>query len=401
MRNGPNQQKLTLLFVWGILLFLVSARLFFWRPVVLPKNSYLEMETEVSQVFTLESSQKLSVGDVTVFAPLYPKIRVGDRINIQGKVDLTGTMLDPQIKIIEHKENFSGWLWDLRQKIVGKVETLLPAREATLVAGTVLGVDRIGRDFRNDLIKTGTIHVVVVSGQNLSIVAGVFLALVKYLGRRGAMVLAIAACSFYAFLTGFEAPVVRALLMVIVTTLALFFGRATTAIFSLFAASMAIIFVWPAAITSISFQLTFAATLGIVTLGAYLQKLMRVPVAGEITAVCVGAFTFTAPVILYHFGSVSLLSPFVNILVSEAVFPIMILGFVLSALSLVYMPAAQLLSYVVFMPAHYFVRVVELFAEYDTFYVRGFGGSAVYFVLFAALILGLVLIWKGYSREGV
>ncbi len=399
MNTGSNRQKFALFFVWGTLLVLAAARLYFYKPVVLPRNSFLELETKVVQVYPMESSQRILVGDIVVFAPAYPKIRPGDVIKIRGKVDGEGRMSDPQIEITGHKASFSTWLWDLRQKIVDRVETLLPPREVTLVAGTVLGVDRISRDFRADLVKTGTIHVVVVSGQNLSIVAGVFLALVKYLGRRNAMVLAILACVFYAFLTGFEAPVVRALLMVFVSTVALFFGRAPTAIYSLFIACLLIIFIWPASIVSISFQLTFAATLGIMTLGAYMQRVLKIPVIGEVTAVCVGAFAATAPVVLFHFGSISLLSPLVNILVSEAVFPVMILGFLISLFALVYMPAAQLLAYAVFVPAHYFVEVVGFFAGFDRFTLRGFGANPIYFLLFVVFVLGLFFIWRNNGKE--
>lgn len=392
--NSDKSQRFVLAFVWGLLLILVSVRLFLYQPLTIPKNSEVKIEALVKRVTAGESSQRIEVADIVVFAPLFPTIKVGDRLIIEGRVDVDGRMLKPNVEIIGHEGGVSSYLWDFRQLVVGRIESMLPPGEATLVVGTVLGVDKIGRDFRNDLVKTGTIHVVVVSGQNLAIVAGIFLAFVKYLGRRVAMVLAIAACLFYAFLTGFEAPVVRALLMVVATTLALFFGRATSAIISLFLAALVIIFIWPESTSSISFQLTFAATLGIVTLGAKLQKVLKFPILGEVTAVCVGAFLFTAPVILYHFGRISLLSPLVNILVSEAVFPIMTLGFVVSILSLIFMPAAKLVSYLVFVPAHYFVEVVGFFSRFDAATVEGYSGNLLILVLFAIFASGLFLIWR-------
>lgn len=394
MNRSFKSQKFVLLFVWGILLILVSVRLFFYEPLTIPKNSDVKLEVLVDEVTASEGSQRIEVADIVVFAPLYPTIGVGDRLIVAGKVDHEGKMFNADIELIGHEKSISSYLWVFRQEVVSRVESLLPPREATLVAGTVLGVDKIGRDFRDELIQTGTIHVVVVSGQNLAIVAGIFLALVKYLGRRVAMVLAIGACLLYALLTGFEAPVVRALLMVVATTLALFFGRATSALISLFVAAVVIIIVWPDSITSISFQLTFAATLGIVTLGARLQKVLKVPVIGEITAVSVSAFLFTAPVILYHFGRISLLSPLVNVLVSEAVFPIMILGFVVSILSLIFMPAAQLFAYLVFVPAHYFVEVVGFFSRFDAATVEGYSGNLLILALFAIFASGLFLIWR-------
>lgn len=390
--------KFALLFVWGIVLILTSLRLYFYKPEVLPKNSLVRVEATVETLAVSESSQRFSLGDVVVFAPLFPELTVGDRVVVEGKVDAEGRMFEPTVEVIGHTKSVSSVLWKFRQNVARKVEALLPPREATLVVGTVLGVDNISRDFRQELTKTGTIHVVVVSGQNLAIVAGIFLALVRYIGRRTAMVLAVCACLFYALLTGFEAPVVRALLMVIVSTLALFFGRSATALLSLFAAALVIIFIWPSSILSVSFQLTFAATLGIVTLGAYLQKVFRIPIIGEVTAVCLGAFVFTAPVILYHFGQISLLSPLVNILVSEAIFPVMLLGFLVVVLSYIFMPAAQIVAYLVFVPAHYFVELVRFFAKFDVGVMQGFSGNTMLPILFVLFLVGMFFIWKGFGR---
>lgn len=256
--------------------------------------------------------------------------------------------------------SFSG----LRNEIAQNINSLLPLREATLVVGTVLGVDDIDTDFKNNLIETGTIHVVVVSGQNMMLVAGVFLSLSKFFGRRASLFLAMIAVFAYAFLAGFEPPVVRASLMVLSSTLAIYFGREVLAIWSLLVAALVIVFVWPRALFEVSFQLTFAASLGIMTMGQKLSKLfLRVPVFGENAAIATSAYLFTMPIIFYHFERISLLSPLVNVMVAEAVFPIMIFGFATAILSLVFTPLAQLVAYLAFVPAFYFVNVVELFAK--------------------------------------
>lgn len=394
-----NRQKFVVLGVWGALLILVSARLFFYKPLTLPKNTYLAVEATVSEIRQGESGQVIKIADVTVFADSYPQFRPGDRLIVEGKVDAEGRIFNAHVNLLGHRDSFSGYVWELRQKIAGRIEALLPAREATLVVGTVLGVDKIGREFRDELIKTGTIHVVVVSGANLTLVAGSFMAFSKYLGRRLALVMAIAAAVMYAALTGFEPPVVRALIMVVVSAVALFFGRASTAVLSLFAAAMAIVFVWPGSLSSVSFQLTFAATLGIVTVGEKLKRKLRIPVLGENTAVCVGAFVFTAPVILYHFGSVSLVSPLVNILVSEAVLPVMVLGFLLAFAVLVFMPLASALSTIVFVPARYFSAVVGFFAQFNVGYVWGLGGNLLLIITLAVFVCGLFFIWARPGRR--
>ena len=282
----------------------------------------------------------------------------------------------------------------VRQGLAQNLDKLLPSREATLVAGTVLGIDKIDKRFKEELIKTGTIHVVVVSGQNLSIVAGFFLALSPYIGKRKSLLLSVTACFLYALLTGFEPPVVRATIMVLAATLAVYFGREANVIASLILAAAVIIFVWPQAITEISFQLTFAATLGIATLGRRLAKMWsKYPYVGENAAIATSAYLFTAPIIIYYFGRVSLLSPFANILVAEAVAPVMILGFLVIVSSLIFLPMAQLLAYFSYVPAFFFVKVVELFAKFDAFQIQVGRGNLVLVLVGYFMILGLILIW--------
>ncbi len=394
------------LFIFIILLvFSVFFRVWLDKPTILPKNQPLKFEATVKrEPRNYDFSQVIYVADSRVYVDLYPRYRVGDRLRIEGTFDEQGRMFDPRVEKVGERLGFSRWRSELRDKISKNVGALLPSREATLVVGTVLGVDTISQQFREELIKTGTIHVVVVSGQNLMIVAGIFLALTKYLGRRQSMILAILAVFSYAFLTGFEPPVVRASIMVLVSTLAIFLGREASVVWSLLIAALLIVLVWPQALFEVSFQLTFAATLGIVTLGQWFIKVagpvtsfppasarlseqsaqikngsklraVGVPSTGttrvfystklffQVAAIPVSAFLFTAPVILFYFSRVSPIAPLANILVAEAVFPIMILGFLIAISSLIFMPLAQLLAYLAYVPALYFSEIVRLLAK--------------------------------------
>ncbi len=310
--------------------------------------------------------QIISASNYKVFADIYPKYKVGEVLEISGEVNNEGLIFEPKIERIRREESILSLLSDLRQEISGRIDNLLPLREATLVKGMVLGVDEIDKSFREQLIGTGTIHAVVVSGQNLSIVAGFFIVFVKYLGRRQSMIMSTLAVLFYAVLTGFEVPVVRALIMVVLGSIAVYLGREKLAVWNLLLSAVLILLIWPEAIIDVSFQLTFAATLGIMTLGQKLAKITnaKLPITKLIVgnaAVATSAYLFTAPVIFWHFGRISLIAPLVNVLVAEAIVPIMILGFAVSITSLIFMPLAQVLAYLAYVPAFYFVKIVEIF----------------------------------------
>jgi len=378
------------------------------KPQVLPKNQKLAfLATIDKQPRISERFQIITVGDSKLFTDFFPRYHVGDRLKVSGKVSDDGLIFNAKVEKVGDRRSLSRVFASLRTKLAANMASLLPGREATLVLGTVLGVDEIAGEFRDQLIRTGTIHVVVVSGQNLSIVAGLFLAQAKIFGRRKSLILAILAVFFYAILTGFEPPVVRASLMVLAASLAVFLGRQSWPIWNLILAAMVIIFIWPKALFEVSFQLTFAATLGIMTLGQKIQlsvfgyqlsdlglSVSRLigfmtgkPKTGKLTsenrqqrtdnrlirlmanalfanaAVAVSAYLFTLPIILFYFGRVSILAPVANILIAPVITPVMILGFLIAGTSLLFKPLAQMLAYFAYVPSFYFVKVIEIISR--------------------------------------
>ena len=409
----------------------------------IPRNQAVKIAATVKAEPRISGGlQVLEIGDSKVYVDLYPRYRVGDRIKVSGEVDSEGRIFRPQIEVAGHQDSLSSFFSNIRLNISQNIASYLPSREATIVSGTVLGVDTIERDFRDQLIKTGTIHVVVVSGQNLMIVAGVFLSLVRYIGRRKSLALACLAVVTYAFLTGFEPPVVRASIMVILASGAIYFGRQVMPVWSLVLAALLIIFIWPRAVFEVSFQLTFAATLGIMTLGQKIQLSVlgfqlsdegqsvsqltgqqktgklnsenrqrktdnrKADMSGIIkdmflqnAAIATSAYIFTAPIILFYFGRISPLAPLANILVAEAVFPVMILGFLVSIISLIFSPLAQVISYIAYVPAYYFVKVVEVFAKIPVEQVSLGKGNAVVVFGFYVFLIVLMLVWMRKSKN--
>jgi competence protein ComEC len=432
-------------FLW--ILFIIAAlaaRVFFYfhfhKETTLPRNQQIKFEATVkAEPKISDLGQTISIADAKIYAASYPRFSAGDRIKVSGKVDDRGRIFGAEVEKINGGAGVANYVAGLRQKISERIFAMLPQDEATLIVGAVLGVDQINESFHNKLVNTGTIHVVVVSGENLSIVAAVLMGLAKVLGRRRSLVLATLAVFAYAALTGFNPPVARAVLMVFATTIATFFGREIRPVWGLFLAAAVIVFISPSALAEISFQLTFAATLGIVTLGntiagpvsRFLPTSARSKqksvvnqkenlelravgnpsttatrkLCGQIIkalAVPISAYLFTAPIILYYFGQVSAISPLVNVFVLEAVAPIMMLGFLIAFSSLVFLPAAQVLAYFAFVPALYFVKVVDFFAGLPVPLIALGKGSLVFVAAFYFMVLGLVLLLgKARLRPGL
>ncbi len=397
MKNkGFDASRFYFLIIYLLLLVILIFRLAFYKEDKLPTNVNLKFEAVVWDVKSTGTGQVLTFKNITVFTPRYPGYKVGDKIVVSGYVDSEGKLFKGDTEIVGRSSNLLVWATELRLAVLSKIRTLLPEREATLVAGEVLGVNNIPADFKAELTKTGTIHVVVVSGQNLMIVAGVFMALSRYIGRRRSLVLSFVAIFLYALIAGFQAPAVRAMIMVLTATVGLFLGRQTSTLLALFLAAVLIVIFSPASLYTVSFQLTFAATLGIVTLGQILQKKFSIlPFLGENAAISLASFIFTGPIILYYFGRISLLAPLANILVAEAVFPIMVLGFFLSITSLVFNPLASIIALLAYAPAHYFSLVVAFFAKVNFGYFEYFGQNLNLTIFLYFLIFLLLGVWRG------
>src|SRR3989344_4659847 len=133
----------------------------------IPRNQGIKLSATVKAEPRISAGlQVLEIGDAKIYVDLYPRFRVGDRIKVSGEVDSDGRIFRPQIEVVGHQDSLSGFFSSLRLRISQNIASYLPSREATIVSGTVLGVDTIVKSFSDDLVKTGTIHVVVVSGQN-------------------------------------------------------------------------------------------------------------------------------------------------------------------------------------------------------------------------------------------
>lgn len=257
----------------------------------------------------------------------------------------------------------------VREKLVSVYQRQLPEPEAGLVAGVVLGHKlSLSEDFKEALVETGTIHVVVASGYNVVVVGSVVLNLLLYLMKRSrATIGAIIGMSFYALLAGGEPPVVRAVIMAGLVFWARAIGRASATWWLLFLAVWSMLMIEPGLLNSISFQLSVAATAGMIWLEPWIRelfegrnKLIDFLFRTELSPSLAAQVT-TAPLIWWYFGRLSLISPLVNVLVLPLVPMIMVLGAAQLFLAVWWHPLALAVAPFTYSVAHLFVIVVQAF----------------------------------------
>ncbi len=253
------------------------------------------------------------------------------------------------------------------------IQSYLPEPEASLLIGMLFGKTQgFSKDFYQALIATGTIHVVALSGTNISILTGVISRISYPLGRRLSSLVSLFIIVGFILFVGPSPTIIRAGLMAGLSLTAVYFGRQSSALLSLFITALIMIFFSPEIIKDISFQLSFLATLGIITLGpkpivikpstSFLKNITSELKISFITnfKITLAAQVATLPIIIFSFGRVSLISPITNLMIGWAVTPIMILGLAVCLSGIFVFQLGQIIAWFVYIFLHYFVRVVEL-----------------------------------------
>jgi competence protein ComEC len=241
----------------------------------------------------------------------------------------------------------------------------MPTREAALARGFVLGEDeRIDAATVEDFRRAGLSHLLAVSGQNVALLALLAMPLLALLGMplRTRLLWIVAAIAVYVPLAGGGPSIVRAGVMGALTLLATFAGRRSSRLYALAIAAIVTLAIDPRIGADVGWQLSFAAVLGILAIAQPLRRaianrlgsgVLRGALA-EGMAVTVAATLATAPLIAFHFGELSTVSLFANLLALPAVAPAMWLGMLSSIgaqvpgfpASLVNALAAPLLAYI-------------------------------------------------------
>lgn len=343
------------------------------------------------------STQTFRLAGFKVVAPPFPPYNYGDMLVVEGELREEASNSSFEVlnknksnfwllypKIVELnargfeaqpletvKISIGKWLVTLRSKFVQLYGKYLPEPHASLLSGIVLGFRaKMPESFYTDLRETGTLHVIAASGMNVTIVAGLMMAmLVKVITRRKAIVVTILGVVFYVFLAGASPPVVRAGIMGVIAYVAAYLGREKDGVIALVVTGLVMLLINPLYILDVGWQLSFAATGGIIWLYPVVERYIlkgfdKLPLAlGSELGVTVAAQLATIPIIVYHFGTFSWISPVVNMLVAPVVPVLMVWGGIILVLGFLWSGLGQLASWGVWVFLEYFVGVVEWFGE--------------------------------------
>jgi len=205
------------------------------------------------------------------------------------------------------------------------IDSYLPEPHASLLNGILFGIDlKTSRVFYEKLKMVGLIHIVVLSGINITLLGSLVGSITGFFSKRASLLLTILTIILFILFVGPKAPIVRAGIMGIITLVAVIFGKKNISLYSLFLSFLMIATFYPQWIGTISLQLSYGATLGIILFGLPNSKNQIINDLKTTFA----ASIFTVPIIFLYFRQISFISPVSNILVGWTILPIMVLGFI-------------------------------------------------------------------------
>jgi len=309
---------------------------------------------------------KTNKGKILLLTDKYNNFKYGDILKIQGTIELPQNFSGfdyqgylakeniyyispfPIVSVLEKVKNniinnFHNNLYGLKMKIRQNVMRGFPLKEANFLRAILLGDEGVmDEDFRRELSRSGTSHIVAISGLHLSILSVFIFSGLLMLGfwRKHATAITIFILIVFAIFIGFKASLLRAVLMASLAFIALSSGKLFKIEQTLcYIASIMLAFNPLLLKYDVGFQLSFLAVLGIFLLKPlfdyiFQQKFKLSQILTDILTVTLAAQIFTLPIVISNFGIISFIAPFVNFFALLLIPFILGMGFVWIFLSI-------------------------------------------------------------------
>lgn len=281
----------------------------------------------------------------------------------------------------------------------------LPEPEASFASGILLGSkQKIPKKLRNDFKITGTSHVLAISGYNITVIAGALgsIFLLFQISQPAGFWLTSAILGAFAVLTGASPSIVRAAIMGVLALFARKNGRIYSSINALVFVGALMVFFEPKILRfDLAFQLSFLATSGIILISPIIEeKLKKLPdflKLKENLIMTISAQAAVLPLIVFKFGSLSLVSFLINALILPAMPVSMFFSFVAGAFGLFSALLGRFFGWFAEIPLKYTIKMIELGANvpFASLEIKSF--SPALFVLSYALII--FFIWKNSQKK--
>ncbi|OGY89154.1 MAG: hypothetical protein A2458_03835 [Candidatus Kerfeldbacteria bacterium RIFOXYC2_FULL_38_9] len=386
--------------------------------------------TIVKDVEILPAKQRLVVssnildGLVLLGVGLQPRYSIGDLLEITctlrrpepfetfqydkflQRYGIGSTCYYPQITKVAEKPGVLKFIFSFKKFLILKLQKSLSAPEHSILLGSLFGVNKaLPLAWEEAFRRTGTIHLLVISGSNIVVLSALLLTVLKSLplSHRTNILLVIGVLALYAIFTGWQPPAVRATFFGSIALVASLLGRKNQALRLLIMVATLMLILNPLLLLfDAGFQLSFLATLGIIVFSKFLEeKLTFLPEFFGLraaSAVTLSATFTTAPLIAYSFHSFSLVTLPANLIVGPLMTAVMLSGVVAVVLAVI---LPNTLAGWVLLPVYYLIHfTLQVVQKFNQIPYAAFNLPEIpqwLFLLLSSFIF--FATWKVYQKQ--
>ncbi|MBI2048756.1 MAG: ComEC family competence protein [Parcubacteria group bacterium] len=262
-----------------------------------------------------------------------------------------------------------GTLFAMKQMYLDGLARALPEPHAALAGGITVGDKRsLGEKLTNQFRETGLVHIVVLSGYNITLIVGVLMLIVRNAPLATRFVFGAGVIVAFVLMTGASATGVRAGAMAVLALLAAASYRkyAIDRALALTAAGMVL---WNphTLLYDPGFQLSVIATIGLIHYAPFfeekLQWLTQRLELRSIAAATLGTQVMVLPLLIYQTGMLSLISVPANLFILPAIPLAMIASFVTGVCTFIYESAGIVVGFPAYALLSYVIHATEFFAH--------------------------------------
>jgi competence protein ComEC len=348
--------------------------------ILILKPSSINVEKEQIQIkrgymqLKLSKYTKIEKGDLLKFVAYIEEPENFDGFDYVGHLKsqkIYALVKNPTIMDIKKSDSYiEAAILKVRNRVVNDINKSFPDPHAKLLAGMLIGTrEQFSPQFANNLSITSTSHVVAVSGYNISLVSSSILGMSGYIHRRVLIFFSFLGLIFFLLLVGLDnLPAFRAGLMGFVMLLAMLIGRRGAGVFTLFLIAGLMHLQNPYIYNSLSFQLSFSATLGLMLLSSklkiQLERILKTKHSVEELSTTLSALIVTFPITFSSFGKITIYGLLANVLIAPMITNITFLGIVFVIVNIVSGQLAFVIKALLWGLLETMVRIVDVIARF-------------------------------------
>ncbi len=356
-------------------------------------------------------------GKIILILKPFTKVKYGDRLSVSGKVSIPAQeyqnsllvkgivyeMAFPQIERagpgkMDISMKIQNGLYSLRNRFEESINSIFPEPEASFLAGLLLGVKRnLPAWLTQDLKASGTTHLIALSGFNITVIIEALRIIFRRRSAKLSFYIPLLVIFAFVVMTGSSSSVVRAGIMGAMMLLTYRVGRQSSAVMAIVITAAIMVFANPFILRfDAGFQLSFAAFIGIIYFAPMISMFLPLKheFAKEMLAMTLGAQIMAYPLILYYFGTFSIVSSAANLVVLPFIPFVMLLGFVTAAVGMVWQGLGYAMSFTALFALKAVIETIHFFALLPLSSISGISFSAFNATLYYIIILELVFICK-------